>query len=126
MDVIALGGIGPAAIVVRELVVGLELQSLIVICDGCVVLALLRVGVAAIVEGTRLRVELDGLGVLADGFIVIALGLIVVAAIVVGNGEVRLGILAAGDDLAAAGEASIRIGRGAVLPILVRFSGECI
>jgi hypothetical protein len=48
---IALGRIGPAAIVIGVLVIGLQLQRLIEVGNGGVVLAFARVGIAAIVVG---------------------------------------------------------------------------
>ena len=121
---VALSRIGPGAAVIGIFELGVALQRLTVIGDSQVVFAELGLGVAAIVIGIRLfRIEPDRLVVVGDGLLVIALVLVVVTAICTGDSEIDLGLLAARDNGAAAGEASVRVLGSAVVPI---FIGLCV
>ena len=119
---VLLGGIGPAAVVIDAGVVGLELDGLIVVVDGEVELAGLRIGVAAIAVGGGIgSVQPDRLVEFGDRLGVVALVLIGDAAIVIGDGEIVLGVHAAADDLATAVEADLGVTGDAVVPVLLGF-----
>src|ERR1039457_2062397 len=82
---VALRLLGHSAIVEGTGVVRIELDGLVVVVDGAVVLAFVEVGVAAIGEGQGVvRIELDGLVEILDGAVVLAFVGVGAAAIVEG------------------------------------------